>query len=89
MPHKVIELFKSWMGKFSRHHNIAIWRLVPHCLMLCTWQEQNARSFKGCERSMLKLKSSFFQTLLERSLVLPLFSCFALLVLLDLCNFGS
>ena len=33
MPHKVIELFKSWQGKFKRHRNTNFWRLVPHCLI--------------------------------------------------------
>ena len=51
---------------------------MPHCLRCCIWQERNARSFEGYERSMLELKSFFFQSLLEWSLVLP--------VLLDLCN---
>ena len=35
MPHKVIELFESWQGKFGRHCNIEFWRLVSHCLMWC------------------------------------------------------
>ena len=35
MPHKVIELFESWQGKFGHHRNIGFWRLVPHCLMWC------------------------------------------------------
>ena len=34
MPHKVIELFESWQGKFGRHRNIDFWRLVPHCLKI-------------------------------------------------------
>ena len=60
MPHKVIELFESWQGKFGRHCNIDFWRLVPHCLIWCIWRERNARSFEGCERSMLENKSFFF-----------------------------
>ena len=60
MPHKVIELFESWQGKFGRHCNIDFWRLVPHCLIWCIWRERNARNFEGCERSMLENKSFFF-----------------------------
>ena len=88
MPHKVIELFKSWQGKFGGHHNIDFGRLVPHCLIWCIWHEKNARSFEGCEHSTLEVKSFFFQTLLEWSVTLS-HSCFSLPVLLDHCNFGS
>ena len=35
MPHKVIELFESWQGKFGQHCNLDFWRLVPHCLLWC------------------------------------------------------
>ena len=89
MLHRVIELLASWQGKFSQHRNIAIWRLVLHCLTWCIWREWNARSFEGCEWPILKIKSFFFHTLLEWSLVLPTFSCFSLHVLPDYCNFGS
>ena len=89
MLHRVIKLLASWQVKFSQHHNIAIWRLVLHCLTWCIWWEWNARSFEGCEWPILKIKSFFFHTLLEWSLVLPTFSCFSLHVLLDYCNFGS
>ena len=62
MPHKVIKLFESWQGKFGRHYNIDFWRLVPHCLICCIWHERNARSFEGCERSMLEIKSFFLHS---------------------------
>ena len=71
MPQKVIELFESWQGKFGRHRNIELWRIVPHCLLWCIWCERNARRFEGCERSMLEFKSFFFTHSLglERSLL--------------------
>ena len=89
MPHKVIELFKSWQGKFGRHRNIGFWRLVPHCLMWCIWSERNARCFEGSERSLLEIKSFFYHTLLVWGVVLSHFSCFSIPVLLDHCNLGS
>ena len=49
MPQKVIELFESWQGKFRRHRNIELWRIVLHCLLWCIWRERNARSFEGCD----------------------------------------
>ena len=69
MPHAVLELFEAWQGKFARHRHIHVWRLVPHCLIWCIWRERNARSFEGCERSLLESKSLFLHTLwMERGL---------------------
>ena len=89
MPHKVIESFESWQGKFKRHCNIDFWRLVPHCLMWCIWSERNARCFVGCERSLLEIKSFFLHTLLVWSVALSHFFCFSLPLLLDHRNFFS
>ena len=88
MPLKVIGLFESWQGMFGRHHNIDLWRLVPHCLLWCIWRERNARSFEGCERSMLEIKSFFLHNLLDWSVVFCHISCSSLPVLLDRCNLG-
>ena len=92
MPHTVIELSKSWQGKFGRYRNIDVWRLVPHCLIWCIWRERNARSFEGCECSLLEIKSFFLHTLFEWSEVFPHFSCSSLpdflivvILILDLC----
>ena len=89
MPLKVVELFESWQGKFGWHRNIVFWRLVPHCLMWCIWRERNARCFKGCEWSLLEIKSFFLHTLPVWSVALSHFSCFSLPALLDYYNFGS
>ena len=86
MPQKVIELFESWQGKFGRHRNIELWRIVPHCLLWCIWCERNARRFEGCERSMLEFKSFFLHTLLDWRGVFCHFSCSSLPILLDRCN---
>ena len=88
MPHKVIELFESWQCMFGRHRNIELWRIVPHCLLWYIWRERNARSFEGCERSMLEIKSLFLHTLLDWSVVFCHFSCSSLPALLDCCNLG-
>ena len=89
IPHKVIELFESWQGKFRRHRNIDFWKLVPYCLIWCIWRERNATSFEGCECSMLEIKYIFLHTLFDWSLIFSHFSCSSLHVLLDRCNFGS
>ena len=86
--YKVIELSASWQGKFGRHRNIDFWRFVPHCLFWCLWQEWNARCFEDSEWLIHDIKSFFFHTLLEWSLVLPSCTSLSLLVLLDHCNLG-
>ena len=92
MPHTILKLFEAWQGKFVRHHNIDVWRLVPHCLIWCIWHERNAKRFEGCERSLLEIKSFFLHTLFEWSVVFSHFPCssflFFLIVILlvpDLC----
>ena len=77
------------LGKGSRHCHIDVWRLVPHCLMWCIWRERNARSFEGCERSLLEIKSFFLHTLYEWSVVFSHFSCSSFPIFLDSCTFVS
>ena len=89
MPHIVLELFEAWQGKFVWHCNIDVWRLVPHCLIWCIWHERNVRSFEGCERSLLEIKSFFLHTLFEWSVVCSHFSCSSFPTFLDRCTFGS
>ena len=61
-----LDMLASWQGQFSCHWNKDIWKVVPHCLMRCLWwQERNARSFEGCEWSILDLK--LYWTLALRS----------------------
>ena len=62
---------------------------MPHCIMWRIWRELNARNFEGCECSILEIKSFFFHTLLEWSLVLQTFYCFSISDLLDHFNLGS
>ena len=94
MPHKVIELFESWQGKFGCHRNIGFWRLVvPHYLMWCIWSERNARCFERCEWSSLEIKSFFLHTLLAWSMALSHFLVFPflfyLIIIILVLNFCS
>ena len=62
------------------------------CHIVCVGvfdRNENARCFEDCERSILHIKSIFFLTLLEWSLVLPVISCISLPVLIDYCNLDS
>jgi hypothetical protein len=71
----------------GRHRSSEIWRAIPHCLMWCLWRERNARSFEGCERSIIDLKSQLLKTLFDWMLVIGLFSLsLSYLDFLDHCS---
>lgn len=53
MPCGVIDLLACQQGWFGHHRNCEIWKAIPHCLMWCIWREWNARSFEGCEQTMV------------------------------------
>jgi hypothetical protein len=65
MPCKVIQLWEAWQIRSADLWNMAIWRMVPHCVIWCLWRERNARLFEDCESSMVlvDIKLLFFQTL--------------------------
>jgi hypothetical protein len=63
MPKRVIDLFNCWQGSLGRHQNFVIWKAIPHCLMWCLWRERNARTFEGCELSVVELKLQFYRSL--------------------------
>jgi hypothetical protein len=56
---------ECWQGQFGRPRNIGVWMVVPHCLMLCPWQERNGLSFQNFERSLVGLKFLLFRTLFD------------------------
>jgi hypothetical protein len=65
MPKCVIEVFWCWQGSFGRHQNIVIWKAIPHCLMWYIWRERNARTFEGCELSIVEMKQLFYRVLMD------------------------
>jgi len=65
MPRLVVDLFASWRGLFGSSHSAIVWNLVPSCLMWYIWRARNDRSLEICERTMLELKASFFNTLYQ------------------------
>ena len=65
MPLSVVGLFACWQGRFGRHRNRDIWKVVPLCLMWCIWKERNSRCFEDIERSMPDLKLLFLRTLFD------------------------
>ena len=65
MPLSVVGLFACWQGRFGRHRNGDIWKVVPLCLMWCIWKERNSKCFEDIERSMPDLKLLFLRTFFE------------------------
>ena len=49
MPMSVVGLFACWQGRFGRHCNGDIWKVIPLCLMWCIWKERNSRCFEDIE----------------------------------------
>ena len=88
MPLSVVGLFGCWQGRFGRHRNGDIWKVVPLCLMWCIWKERNCRCFEDNERSMPDLKLLFLRTLFDWFSVWRN-QPFSILDLLDFCNFRS
>jgi len=86
MPMFVVGLFACWQGRFGRHCNGDIWKVVPFCLMWCIWNERNSSCFEDIERSMPDLKFLFFRTLLDWFSMWRNQPFSSILDLLDFCN---
>jgi hypothetical protein len=59
MPRRVVDLF-AWQGRLGQYWNCEIWRAIPRFWMWCLWRERNARTFEGCEQTILDLKLNLF-----------------------------
>ena len=53
---------------------MAIWRIVPHCVMWCLWRERKTHHFEDCERTIPELKLFFLQILYEWEDLFGIFS---------------
>jgi hypothetical protein len=62
---RVVDLLASWKGRFGRHCIGVVGNAVPLCVMWIIWQERNACTFEGIERSVVELKLFFLRTLFE------------------------
>ncbi|KAG2705002.1 hypothetical protein I3760_05G032400 [Carya illinoinensis] len=64
MPKRVIDLLSCWRGIRGNRQIAAAWKMIPLCLMWCTWNERNGRCFEDKERSPESFRDFFFHTLL-------------------------
>ena len=62
---RIIDLFTSWMGGFSKCCLALVWGAVPHCVMWLLWCERNNCVFEGQQVTSMDLKSKFLRTLFE------------------------
>ncbi|KAG2677430.1 hypothetical protein I3843_12G099400 [Carya illinoinensis] len=63
MPRKVIDLLACWRVIRGKGQIADIWKMVPLCLMRCTWNERNNRCFERKERSPGGFRDFFYHTL--------------------------
>jgi hypothetical protein len=62
MPRRVVDLFAYWWT-VGNTQIVAVWKMVPLCLLWFLWRERNNRSFEDCARTLEEIKSLFFNTL--------------------------
>ena len=89
MPRGVEDLLSCWIGSRGKSEAGKIWKMTPHCLMWCLWQEQNDRTFNGVEISIPALKFKFLLTLLEWSKASHLDSSCSLSDMIAYCSVCS
>uniref|UniRef100_A0A2N9HC19 Reverse transcriptase zinc-binding domain-containing protein n=1 Tax=Fagus sylvatica TaxID=28930 RepID=A0A2N9HC19_FAGSY len=86
MPRAVVDLLSCWKGIRGKSEVGKIWKMVPHCLMWCLWQERNDRTFNEKERTIPALKFHFLHTLLNWSKASHLDGSCSLSDMLDMCS---
>uniref|UniRef100_A0A2N9G750 DDT domain-containing protein n=1 Tax=Fagus sylvatica TaxID=28930 RepID=A0A2N9G750_FAGSY len=86
MPRGVVDLFNCWHGPRSKSEAGKIWKMTPHCLMWCIWQERNDRTFNGVEKSIPALKFHLLHILLSWAKAAHLDSSCSLSDMIDYCS---
>ncbi|KAG2680361.1 hypothetical protein I3760_11G096400 [Carya illinoinensis] len=64
MPKSVVNLLACWKGVQRNHQIVAVWKMVPLCLMCCIWNEWNGCCFDNRECSVDGVRAFFFHSLL-------------------------
>jgi hypothetical protein len=86
MPRGVGDLLSCWHGPRNKSEAGKIWKMTPHCLLWCIWQERNARTFNGVEKSIPALKLHLLHTLLSWAKASHLDSSCSLSDMIDYCS---
>ncbi|KAG7955905.1 hypothetical protein I3843_11G097600 [Carya illinoinensis] len=60
MPKIVVNLLACWKGVQRNHQIVAVWKMVPLCLMCCIWNERNGCCFDKENARWMGLGLSFF-----------------------------
>jgi hypothetical protein len=50
-------------GPLAALRSVAMWKMVPFCILWYLWGKMSCRSFEDCERLLEEIKSLFFNTL--------------------------
>ena len=59
ITHGVSDLFSSWLGSFSGHQSIDLWRAVPHCVY-GVFGESGAQDVSKGMSGLLQILNLFF-----------------------------
>uniref|UniRef100_A0A2N9GB44 Integrase catalytic domain-containing protein n=1 Tax=Fagus sylvatica TaxID=28930 RepID=A0A2N9GB44_FAGSY len=86
MPRGVGDLLSCWHGPRNKSEAGKIWKMTPHCLLWCIWQERNDRTFNGVEKSIPALKLHLLHTLLSWAKASHLDSSCSLSDMIDYCS---
>jgi hypothetical protein len=62
MPRRVVDLFASWWMD-GRSRNAVVWKMVPCCLLWCSWRECNNSQLEDKDKTIEELISFFFYSL--------------------------
>ena len=65
MMHKLVsDLLLRWAGLLVKNDRLAIWSVIPSCLMWIVKRERNSHIFKNKDSSVPQLKSQLKENLL-------------------------
>lgn len=70
MLRRVVNFLGSWNVLPGNAQIMAIWMMVPICLLRCLWRERNEIRFEDRDRSMDKFRTLFLGTLFQWSIII-------------------
>ena len=79
-------MFDYWHWSMGCQQKLVVWKIIPHCILWCLWRERNARTFEGCELSIVALKLQFYHSLFHWLSATGLFSFSNWFDLIEFCS---